>query len=139
MLRIIIKHAADWNEVKSPNGLSGEKWNDVKGDSSPNAVWWIGTLERLLFYFSFLVFPGSAHLVIGGWLAFKVTSKWEVWHNIIQVPKDPPDGVADFDWLIARRHWGGAVVQRFMIGTLLNVLLGLGAARLAKALIPFVS
>ena len=85
---------------------------------------YLGRLERTLAYFAFLFgFPEA----LGIWLVFKVASKFEVWRNITIVKgiirnkkSDTPD---EFDFE-ARRLWGSRVLQRFLIGTLWNMLSG---------------
>lgn len=86
----------------------------------------LGTMERLLFLFSFAA-DGAAP-VGAGWLLFKVAAKWESWSNIIKVPGDekaePP--------LPARNVWGTKVLSQFLVGTLANIMVGLIGAIVMK-------
>lgn len=61
----------------------------------------LGRLERLLF---FIAFWNESYVIIAGWLTFKVGSKWQVWSNVIAVPKDI-EGVDPLSYLRARRQW----------------------------------
>lgn len=78
--------------------------------------------------------------IIGGWLAFKVAAKWEVWKNIVQVPDSL--GKSPIEYLKARSALGSYILTRFLVGTLANVLVGLVAAHIgrhAKDILTFVS
>jgi hypothetical protein len=100
-----------------------EKWSSLtQGDRAGAAL---GHLERLTF---FVAFWFDAPAVVAAWLAFKVASKWNVWSNVISVPKTIP-GIDELDYFIARRKWGSQVLMTFLIGTLFNVLAGFVAAR----------
>jgi len=79
----------------------------------------LGRFERTLFYIAIVsLYPE----VILGWLAFKVASKWEVLQNLVKVPgmEDPGRKLS----VTGRRAWGDRVLQRFLIGTLGNILAG---------------
>jgi hypothetical protein len=130
MVGMILRRLAPLNNGTAPEGVSPEKWQDILAGNAPAAMW-LGGLEGLLAYGSFLAFDKNAALVIGGWLAFKVASKWESWQNIIQVPQSL-EGVSQVDFLRARRQWGTTVYLRFLIGTLVNLLFGFLAAALVS-------
>ena len=89
---------------------------------------WVGGLERVLFFVGFL--QESPELV-AGWLLFKVASKWESWQNIIRVPESL-DGVDSFEFLRYRHAWGVKVMQRFLIGTLSNILAAIAGVAVTR-------
>jgi hypothetical protein len=106
----------------------------------PDSVWnehtriadggdWLGSLERTLFFAAF--WTGTESLV-AGWLAFKLASKWEVWKNIIRVPPEAPYEKGQ-EWFAATHTFGSWILQRFWIGTLLNVLLAFVAVAVGQA------
>ena len=92
------------------------QWNLVS-DFGFTAGGYIATIERIIFFFAILL---SKELIVGAWLTFKIASKWESWTNIVRVPTKKDDKGA-FDFTI-RRYWGTLVMQRFIIGTGLNLL-----------------
>lgn len=122
--------------LKPPADLKCDEWKSIVIGSSKESKSgiWIGRLESLIFYFTFLQFKKSSALVIGGWLAFKVASKWETWGNIHKVP-DFLSGISNIEYFKARRAWGNAVYERFLIGTLFNILIGYFAYKIAQLLI----
>jgi hypothetical protein len=81
----------------------------------------MGILERFLVLAAFWI-PEWA--IIGGWLAFKLASGWQTWANIIKVPSEFP-GVPPLQYFLWRKQLGAYVYSRFIIGTLLNILVGL--------------
>ena len=117
----VLDKASPWEKVEAPSGVPAAKWNLVVKDSTGGA--WIGRIETLLVYVLVLYAKTDAALAIGGWLAFKVASKWEAWSNVVKVP-DLFDGSSQLDSLRARRDWASTLYGRFLIGTLLNVLTG---------------
>lgn len=77
------------------------------------------------------------YIMVGGWLAFKMAAKWESWKNIVQVP-DNLDGVTPLNWFKAREALGSYMFARFLIGTLLNLLIGLVSAYVGLHFYEFV-
>ena len=73
---------------------------------------------------------GHVYFVIG-WLAFKVASKWQVWSTVVKVP-DSIKGVGEPELLTARRKWGANLLMRFWIGTLGNLLVGIGCGYIGR-------
>jgi hypothetical protein len=128
----VLNRVAPWSIVAPPEGVSAEKWRELVAGNA-RAARWLGSLEGLLAYASSLMFDKNAALIIGGYLAFKVASKWESWQNIIQVPQSLT-GVSEIDFLRARRQWGTTIYLRFLIGTLLDVLFGFFVAAIVKGL-----
>ena len=125
---------APWNAVRPPAGVSVEDWQSAIAGTGAGAASWLGALESLLAYLAFVAFQENAASIIGGWLAFKVASKWESWQNVVRVP-DSLDGVGNqLDFLRARRQWGSVLYTRFLIGTLLNVFMGVIGGALVSLL-----
>jgi hypothetical protein len=117
-------------EFIPPKNIPKEKWESlIKLPFKDDSGKWIGTLERII---SFLAFYLCGYVIIGAWLVFKVGSKWQVWNNLIQVPKEIKDidgkDIDDFSYLRARQVWGSWLLTRFLIGTLLNIIIGFGLA-----------
>jgi hypothetical protein len=88
----------------------------------------LGTLERLIAFAA--AWLGQYELLFA-WLTFKVASKWEVWSNVLRIPESL-ENIAQIEYLKARRIWGSVMLMRFLIGTLANVLIGVGAAMAVK-------
>lgn len=115
-------------DIKSPqkNTLTEEirnRWNAVVniGDSliSPNR--WLGRFEVTFFYICLFSRPEG----IGAWLVFKVAVKWESWANIVKIPNKIKSGekeIDDLEFLELRNKLATVVSQKFMIGTLGNIL-----------------
>lgn len=119
---------ASFKNVKPPVNLNTNSSNDLKAIVFGSTIIsksgiWIGRLESFIFYISFLHFEESAVYVIGGWLAFKVASKWETWNNIHKVPVYFK-GIDENEFFKFRRVWGDTVYERFIIGTLFNIFIG---------------
>ena len=107
-----------------PSENLSAKWASLtKGDGSGVVL---GHLERLVFFGAFWI---DALTIVAAWLAFKVASKWNVWSNVISVPKTI-SGIDELDYLIARRRWGSQVLMTFLIGTLSNIIVGFLAAQI---------
>ena len=81
----------------------------------------LGYLEWILFFVS--IWFGK-YIAIGGWLAFKLGSKWQTWQHIIKVRETlvGDDPLMNLQVLSA---CGSYQMGRFLIGTLYNVLLAL--------------
>ena len=113
-------------------GKGEEQWNRlVRKGGNTKAGSRLGFLERILAFVSFY----SGHgVIVGGWLVFKVGSKWQVWSGIIKVPNDM-ENVDSFSYFNARAGWGSRLLMRFLIGTLANILLGLLLALIVRAIL----
>lgn len=101
------------------------------GTRKRQATRWIGFLETGLFYASFVL---GKYELAGGWLAFKVASKWPAWQHIAQ----PPPAVDTMDGFRTRNHWASVTLQRWLLGVLLNgawAAVGVAAARAIGALL----
>jgi len=107
------------------DAITGRGEDDKNKDRSGEIL---GRLERLLF---FIAFWNESYAIIAGWLTFKVGSKWQVWSNVIAVPKDI-EGVDPLSYLRARRQWGSQRLMSFLVGTLSNALVAFGGFSLGK-------
>jgi hypothetical protein len=131
VLGLAVKHvmrfAMKASDLPAPNQTLARQWKEmvVSGGESGRVL---GHLERLLF---FAAFWSDAQIVVAGWLAFKVASKWNAWTNVVAVPKEI-DGLDPIDFLIARRKWGSHVLMTFLIGTLCNILVGFVGAAIGR-------
>ncbi|MEW8320098.1 MAG: hypothetical protein AB2660_09980 [Candidatus Thiodiazotropha sp.] len=109
----IRKACNDSFELVPPKDVDKDEWESlVSPKGGENAGKYLGFLERVL---SFIAFYQAAYVLIGGWLAFKVASKWQVWSNVISVPKTL-ENVSEISYLRARRLWGGNILMRFLLG-----------------------
>jgi hypothetical protein len=79
----------------------------------------LGAFEVTFFYICLLFSKPEG---IGVWLVFKVAAKWESWANIVKFPAKLK-GVDDFGYLKLRNDLATSVLQRFLIGTILNILI----------------
>lgn len=116
-----------------PNGLKKKDWEGIIERSSGG--YWIGVFERLISLTSFWL---EQYSLIGGWLAFKVATKWEVWKNIIQVP-NKLNPVTPLNWYKARNALGSWIFTRYLVGTLTNVLIGLVATYVGSHFCEFLN
>ena len=111
----ILNLATDTYKFKDGEAL----WRDI-----PPGGGFVGVLEQIAFFFAFLL---GVHIFIGAWLVFKVAAKWESWGNIVRL-KETRDGNLDSDSFEIRHRFGTWLLNRFLIGTLLNILLAGSAA-----------
>jgi len=114
-------------DERPPTGIKPMAWRAVITKPREGGKW-LGRLERIMFFCAFLI---DQPLLIGGWLAFKVASKWEVWNNIVKVP-DNIEKVNQIDFLRARRQWGSGLYQGFLIGTCANIIAGLIGSTISR-------
>ncbi len=73
--------------IKPPKGIDETKWIDafIIPDELQKNTKWLGFLERFVYLYSIWIMQPT---IIGIWLAFKVTSKWETWQHIIRMPDE---------------------------------------------------
>lgn len=123
-------------------GLSEEEWKSVyspgKGVDDPAAAW-VGRLERILFLAGLWSGDESGPVIIGAWLAFKLATKWEVWKNVFQIPtkidasnNGNQKSATDLDYLRTRSYWSSWLLNRFLIGTLLNIIIAYLAVHISR-------
>jgi len=97
-----------------------DKWRRIVHPAekliAPNK--WLGWSEIILFYICLFI---SRPEGIGAWLVFKVAAKWESWTNIVKVPADIKD-MDTFEYLELRNNLATVVLQKFLIGTIGNIL-----------------
>jgi len=100
-----------------------KKWKNIIdiGDKLTSPTKWLGIFEITFFYACLFFQPAG----IGAWLVFKVAAKWESWTNIVKVPDKIKSGeqeLDEFEYLELRNKLATAVSQKFLIGTLGNIL-----------------
>jgi len=115
----LVRYVKKSYTLRPPTEELREKWTSLTQGDRAGSV--LGQLERIAFFAAFWV---DAPAFVAGWLAFKVASKWNVWSNVISVPKTIA-GIDELDYLIARRRWGSQVLMTFLVGTLFNVIVAL--------------
>jgi hypothetical protein len=64
-------------------------------------------------------------------MAFKVASKWQSWSSVAKVPEQVTNGSPMGDFC-ERRRWAKSLYERFLLGTLINVIVGALCAALAS-------
>jgi hypothetical protein len=102
-----------------PKSIKEKDWQlvfELHGVGGP-----IGFFERLLSLVAFWI--SQEYILIVGWLAFKVAAKWEAWKNIRQIPTSLP-GINPLAWFRIRNAFGSWVLSRYLVGTLVNILIG---------------
>ena len=107
-----------------PERIPERLWKALStGSQKPGRV--IGILE--MFIGAIAAWTASYELV-GGWLVFKVASKWESWSNIVKIPEKisvQAEGFDDVEYLRCRRLWSDKIMTRFLIGTGVSILSGI--------------
>jgi len=91
-------------------------WGQGNLFGKPNL--WLGLFEVTLFYICLLVNKPEG---IGAWLVFKVAAKWQSWATIVKFP-DKIAKIKDFIYIQLRNDLATSVLQRFLIGTILNIM-----------------
>ena len=89
------------------------KDSDWKLGEEPSGGDYIGFYERFVFLTSFVM--GHPEF-IGAWLVFKLGAKWETWSHIVNLSKEDID-------LVIRRKFSSWILTRFLVGTLLNIII----------------
>ena len=111
-----------------PDGVEAGRWERTVRVNDAGAV--VGMAERAAFLASLLA---GWPQFIAIWFAFKVASKWEARHAILRIPDtlrsdvgaDPAPARRRVDavsYLGARNRWATWGLERFLAGTLLNLL-----------------
>lgn len=104
------------------------KWENLVGRGGGGS--YLGFLERILFFVT--VYLGNWE-VAGGWLLFKLGSKWESWKIVGEPSKESLGASVDgMTLLLARRQWATLGYQSFLVGTLTNALIAFLAVAVAK-------
>ena len=113
-----------------PEGMTEQELKDLM--QRPEVGWLLGKLEGIVFFAAFWV---EAYVLAAGWLAFKLGAKWQTWQQINKIPdsiiKGDPKGdpVGNFRF---RHAWGSSLLMRFLIGSLYNILCGLGGVVIGR-------
>ena len=97
-----------------------ELWENLNPQTAGHDGKWIGWLEQVIGVIAAL----SGHYeFIGGYLVFKVASKWEVYSNIVKIPDQLAD-VEPKDFFFLRKRLAGLLYSRFVLGTSTNIIIG---------------
>ncbi|MCK4817702.1 hypothetical protein KA005_18175 [bacterium] len=113
---------------KIANGIKPELWNALQPDNVDTGGKWIGLIERFLSVVA--AWTGGYEILIA-WFAFKVASKWQTWSSLVKIP-DQLDEISDIDFLKARRILSARLYDRLLIGSGVNVGLGIVVGLLGK-------
>ncbi|MFC2079174.1 hypothetical protein ACFLSZ_04265 [Candidatus Bipolaricaulota bacterium] len=118
-----------------PRGVTTAEWENATRADHPWATKALGLLEIWVFFVAFWI---SQPMLIGGWLAFKLGSKWQAWSSIVRVPKRFSEDGNVLGDLGARNRWASVLLQAYLIGTLTNVaggFIGMWIGRLIQTLL----
>src|SRR5450759_5009275 len=100
-------------EVPSPNGVDPKEWNSAMQPMGvETGMWLLGVLEQIIYFISLWV---GAYLVIGGWLAFKLASKWQVWQHIVKFPIDKVPSIKPLEIFRVSNALGSRLLSKFLI------------------------
>ena len=105
-----------------PEGVTEADWKRAAeiDDDQRLMITVYGWMEATYFFLALWL---GAPVLIGGWLVFKLGSKWEVWQTIIKVPSDGEElnahGIKN---LASRNRWGSKVFLAHIMGPLGNIL-----------------
>lgn len=110
--------------VQLPKG-----WSELVSPVSEESGRRLGDLERFVFFGALWL---SQPIAIGGWLIFKIASKWHAWSNIIRMPDSLGEGTDAVDLLRARMAWSSAMLTRSLVGTLFNIAAAVAAVGVAQ-------
>lgn len=123
IVALFMKWVVKKNEkLRSPEGVDDEKWQSAfqlsKEQMKPTKI--LGFFEAIIIFISLYI--GKPE-VIAGWLTFKLASKWQTWNAIMRLP-EKIDGIDDIEYIGAKNQIASATLQRWLIGTLGNILAG---------------
>jgi len=120
-----------YEKFSAPNGVEQEEWSSIfkspDGSLPLNRI--IGYAETISY---FLVFSLEKPELIGGWLAFKVASKWQAWSTIIRLPEKIGETKV-LSYIEAKNKIASHTLQRWFLGNILNILAGAFAAMSAAS------
>lgn len=106
-----------------------DEYLNLKTPTNEVANAYLGILERFI---AFTAAWLGAYIIIAGWLAFKVATKWQNFKSIVRIPinlrprSNTPEleNIREVNMYKARRIFGGHIYARFLIGTGLNLMIG---------------
>ena len=128
LVKLLMRVIPNLNDVKKPKSIDKSIWEKLFGSDDISRFMgakYIGRVELVIFYFAFVT---GLYEAIGAWLAFKVASKWETWNNIIKVNGLGNKKETDLEYLKIRVIWGVRTMDRFLLGTALNLFGAFGGA-----------
>jgi hypothetical protein len=132
LIKPILSRIDDAIKRPPPHRFGCDEWEKaINNNSDRKRFSWLGQFERIFFYTAlYKQSPG----LIAGWLAFKLASKWEIWNHIMKVPEEfsrnPDYPLTNFT---AMNRWGSWLLERWLVGTLGNILVALLGTAVAQA------
>lgn len=136
VVKAVLGFISEGIEIEVPGGVDESKWKKLMRIPGKESGFWVGLTDRLIFFVSLL---SGVPILVAAWLAFKVATKWESWSNVAQVPKKIKGVEHPIEYFIARTRWSSRTMQRFLVGTGLNLVaafISLGIYFLLIALQP---
>jgi hypothetical protein len=115
----LLRSLGSRESIAPPRGADRYVWREIVATQAVEGGKWLGRFERVIFFLSILT---DTPALAAGWLAFKVASKWEAWANVHKVP-EAIEGVDPLDFLRARTALGSSTYQRFLVGTMADLLI----------------
>ena len=125
-----------WLVESSVKWIDRNGWEKITGKSSfpQSGGKWVGIMERALILTVLFWGEEKSYIIIAGWLAFKVASKWATWQHIVRVPESM-EGFSPEEWLQVRWAWGSHQLTRFLVGTGANILMGFFGVGVGKIIV----
>ncbi len=134
LMRYIVKK---YEVFPAPKGISQYSWETAF--NSPNGVLVnnriIGFMEAILYFVAFYIEKPE---LIGGWLAFKVASKWHTWSMILKIPKRI-ENVDQFEYISAKNVVASHTLYRWLMGNIANILAGLLGCIISAIVTKYIS
>ena len=108
--------------------------NNRKSGLTSSGGKWVGIMERALDSYSAILGEEKSYIIIAGWLAFKVASKWQ--HVAAYSSRAGIHGrLFTEEWLQVRWAWGSHQLTRFLVGTGANILMGFLGVGVGKIIV----
>ena len=126
--------------MQNIDGIEPDDWDAATFLKPVYSAKILGYMEMLLYYIAFCHDFKSGSYIVGGWLAFKVASKWQSWNTVVKTPtefvSDEENDIKNkIEELRTRNIWGTRLLSSFLVGTLCNILLAIFGAFIAKNLL----
>ncbi len=118
-----------------PERIDKEFWNKTFNlpENKLVATKYIGILESFL---SLISFVSKNYVLLVAWLAFKQASKWAAWNTILKLPENI-NTIEELQYFKARNIIGSHTLQRWLLGTLSNIMVGFIGAKLGPLVYRF--
>lgn len=119
LIKVILDSISSGIDIEPPAGIEESAWRKLVRIPGRGTGSWVGLTDRLIF---FVTLWAGAPIIVAAWLTFKVATKWESWSNVAQVPDDLKGAKDPIAYLTARTRWSSRTMQRFLVGTGLNLV-----------------